>query len=148
MRSCPPPPHPDFLRRPDGGFGWLDDRLLHDAWLRDVGPDATAILVLLALAADRRGASFYGRDRMTRALGMDRARLDAALDRLLHARLVALRPWRPRGVDGVWQLLPLPERRTQTRIVTIPRPGTSKRSHQAAFQLKSAVLPASRSLGH
>lgn len=115
MWSSPRPPRPDLLRRPERGFGWLDDRLLHDGWLRDVGPDAVAALVLLALAADRRGASFYGRDRMARVLAMDRARLDAALDRLLDAGLVVLRPWRPRSADGVWQLLPLPQRTSARR---------------------------------
>ena len=108
MRTPPIPPHPDIVRRPDGRFGWLEDRLLHDGWLRDVGPDAVAVLVLLALAADRHGASFFSRDRMAKDLGIDRARVDDALGRLLGEQLVALRPWRHGGHDGVWQLLPVP----------------------------------------
>lgn len=115
MREPPAPPHPDLLRRPDGRFGWLDDRLLHDGWLADLGPDATAVLVLLALAADRHGASFFSRDRMAKDLGMDLVRIDDALDRLSSARLVALRPWRHHGRDGVWQLLPLPDDDRTTR---------------------------------
>ncbi len=108
MRTPPIPPHPGIVRRPDGRFGWLEDRLLHDGWLRDVGPDAVAVLVLLALAADRHGASFFSRDRMAKDLGIDRARVDDALGRLLGEQLVALRPWRQGGQDGVWQLLRVP----------------------------------------
>jgi hypothetical protein len=108
-RQLPKPPHPEIARRPCGPFGWIDDRMLSDGWLARVGADAVAVLVLLVLAADRRGASFYGRDRMAAALGLDRCRVDAALEQLLDHRLVAMRPWRPGHRDGVWQLLPVPQ---------------------------------------
>ena len=107
-RPPPAPPHPGLLRTPKGRFGWLDDRLLHERWLAELGPDAVAVLVLLALAADRHGASFFSRARMASALGLDSARLDRALARLLELGLLAHRPWRPGLRDGVWQLLPLP----------------------------------------
>lgn len=114
-RNTPAPPRPELVRRPRGRFGWLDDHLLHDRWLADVGPDAVAVLVLLALAADARGASFYRRDRMADLLGIDRVRLDDALQHLLEVRLVAHRPWRPRTSEGVWQLLPTPNRKLHQR---------------------------------
>jgi len=102
------PPYPDLIRQPSGRFGWLEDRLLREDWLSRLGPEGTAILVLLALAADRHGASFYGRERMANALGMNRQDVDRALAQLIELRLVAHRPWRPGHSDGVWQLLPLP----------------------------------------
>lgn len=112
MKPRPPPlpvpPHPDLWRRPDGPFGWLDARLLRDGWLARLGPEAVATLSFLALAADRRGASFHGRDRMALALALDRNALDRALDRLLRFRLVAFRPWRPGADNGIWQILPVP----------------------------------------
>lgn len=106
----PRPPRPDLTRRPTGPFGWLDDHLLHEGWLARLGPEATAVLVLLALAADRQGASFFGRERMGRALGLRREAVDRALERLLALGLVAHRPWRVGHCDGVWQLLPVPRR--------------------------------------
>jgi hypothetical protein len=96
------------LRNPPRHFGWLDDRLLREDWLARLGPDPTAVMVLLALAADRRGASFYRRDTMALALSMPRAELDQSLERLLELGLVDHRPWTPFSPDGVWQLLPLP----------------------------------------
>ena len=104
----PTPPRPDLVRRPGGAFGWLDARLLRDGWLVRLGPDSTAVLLFLALVADRQGASFYGREKMAVQLGLDRARIDRALDRLLLLELVDHRPWRDGLPDGVWQLLPLP----------------------------------------
>ncbi|MEO6593175.1 MAG: hypothetical protein ABIP94_00310 [Planctomycetota bacterium] len=104
-RAPPTPPRPDLERRPDGAFGWLQAELLHDRWLAGLGPHAAAVLVLLALAADRRGASFFSRQRMAQALGMSRHEVDVALQRLLDAELVDHRPWRAGAHDGVWQLL-------------------------------------------
>lgn len=107
-RPPPAPPRPDLVRKPPGAFGWLDARLLHEGWLAQLGPDATAALVLLAIAADHRGASFYGRARMSSRLGLARPAIDRALDRLLATGLLLHRPWRAGDPDGVWQLLPLP----------------------------------------
>jgi hypothetical protein len=86
--------------------------------LEQVGSEGAAVLVLLALAADGRGSSFYGRSRMALALGLSRGVLDQALARLLAFGLVAHRPWRAGSADGVWQLLPL-----APRAVEEPRGG-------------------------
>ncbi|MCA9633912.1 MAG: hypothetical protein KC766_39960 [Myxococcales bacterium] len=104
----PEPPLPQLNHTPPRAFGWLDARLLHEGWLARLGPDAVAVLALLAIAADRRGSSFFGRARMSAALSLSRERVDLALARLLELRLVVHRPWRTRHPDGVWQLLPLP----------------------------------------
>jgi hypothetical protein len=104
-----PPPRPDLIRQPTGRFGWLEDRLLHDDWLARLGAEGTSVMVLLALAADRHGASFFGRERMAGKLGISRHDVDQALARMLEWQLVAHRPWRQGSPDGIWQLLPLPQ---------------------------------------
>ena len=114
-RPRPKPPFPNRKRVPRGGFGWLDDRLLHDRWLSELGPDAITVLVFLALAADRYGASFYGRMRMVAATGIPLSELDKALAKLTDRGLVAFRPWRNGASDGVWQLLDLPRPRQNYR---------------------------------
>jgi len=102
-------PRPDLLRRPTAGFGWLEQALLFEGWLSQIGPNGLAVLVLLALAADRHGASFFSRHRMADTLGVPLPHVDDALQRLCHLGLVAFSPWRKNGRDGVWQLLPLPQ---------------------------------------
>ena len=104
-----PRPRPDLVRRPTAGFGWLDQALLHDGWLSSLGPDATTVLVLLALAADRHGASYFGRHTMANALGTSMHQVDAALQRLRELGLVDFLPWGKGSRDGVWQLLPIPQ---------------------------------------
>lgn len=118
-RAAPVPPRPDLVRRPRGAFGWLDAALLHDRWLAEVGPHAVAVMVLLAIAADRRGASFYRRERMAIVLGLSRHEVDDALQRLLDVGLVVMRPWRPGGCDGVWQLLQPSPRSDAPRAGTV-----------------------------
>jgi hypothetical protein len=109
------PPRPDLIRQPTGRFGWLEDRLLHDDWLARLGPEGTSVMVLLALASDRHGASFFSRERMAAKLGISRHDIDQALARLLEWHLVAHRPWRPGHPDGIWQLLPLPRSEKRPR---------------------------------
>lgn len=109
-RRTAKPPHPELLRQPDGGFGWIDMRMLHDGWLKEIGSDACAVLILLAIAADEHGASYYGRARMASQLGLDLCRIQEALSCLKDFGLVAMRPWRHGQEEGVWQLLPVPER--------------------------------------
>jgi len=107
VKPAPTPPHPDLVRKPQAPFGWLEAHLLHEHWLARLQPDATAVLLLLALAADRRGSSYYSRARMAGRLGVDVERVDRAVERLLELGLVSFRPWRPGQRDGVWQLLPV-----------------------------------------
>lgn len=110
MRRRPSAPRPNQIRRPTEPFGWLEARLLHEGWLGRAGPEGAAVLLLLALAADERGASFYSRVRMAERLGLGADRLDRALRSLTELGLVAFRPWRVGHRDGVWQLLPLAKR--------------------------------------
>ena len=92
-RPRPEVPCPERIRSISGAFGWLDARLLHEGWLGRLGPEALGALVFLVLAADRRGGSYYGRERMARILGVERRDLDRGLARLLELGLVAHRPW-------------------------------------------------------
>lgn len=89
--------------------------MLHQGWLANLGAEGTAVLVLLALAADRQGASWFGRGRMARELSMTSAQVDTALARLLELSIVDHRPWSDGHPDGVWQILPVPKRVPETR---------------------------------
>ena len=102
-------PRPDRVRTLDHvAFGWIDARIHHDGWLRMLTPAAVAVYTFLCLAADRRGVSFYRRDRLARELGLDDTDVSVALARLRDLDLADYAPFRPGAADGFWQVLSLP----------------------------------------
>lgn len=102
-------PQPDRTRRLEGTrFGWIDARVLHDGWLRVLGPEAVAIYAFLCLAGNRDGVSYYRRDRVGNELGLGDDRVYAALERLRSIGLVAYRPFHVGAADGFHQVLALP----------------------------------------
>lgn len=56
---------------------------------------------------------------MAIVLGMSRDDIDDALQRLLDAGLVVMRPWRAGGRDGVWQLSQSSPRQAAPRTGTV-----------------------------
>lgn len=122
MNSRQLPPHPELLRKPTQSFGWLDARLLHEGWVARIGSDGIAVMALLAIAADKHGASFYNRDKMAQYLSMTAQEVDRALARLQELGLVAYQPWRPGCANGIWQLMPVPTpkpRRASAEMTTL-----------------------------
>ena len=102
-------PRPGRVRRVTGtSFGWIATDLLRAGWLAVLGPEDVTAYVLLCLAADRDGVSFYRRGRMARELGLGEDELNTALQRLVRFDLVAHRPFRAGAPDGFWQVLALP----------------------------------------
>lgn len=103
-------PRPERVRRlgPGVAFGWLDARLARDGWLEALSPAAVAVYAFLCVAADRHGVSFYRRDRIGRALGLDDQEVARALARLRELDLVAFAPFSPLAVDGFHQVLTVP----------------------------------------
>jgi hypothetical protein len=103
-------PDPDRVRTLQNvAFGWIDAALHHRGWLRVLSPQALAVYAFLCLVADRRGVSFYRRDRIARELGLDDREVADALTRLRDLDLVAFRAFRPGAIDGFHQVLSLPE---------------------------------------
>lgn len=90
---APPRPVPS-------GFGWIDHRFLRDGHICRVSREAIALYLLLVLAADSNGISFYG-DRLIRhLLGFSQPDFENARGELVSAGLVA---WE----KPVYQLLEL-----------------------------------------
>ena len=89
------------VRRVPNGFGWADHRLLRGGILRLCTPDALALYLVLVLAADGDGVSFYGDRLLCGLLGLSRQRLEAARENLVHADLLA---WQ----EPLYQVLEIP----------------------------------------
>lgn len=102
-------PRPDRVRSLQSQpFGWIAAGLHRRGWLRLLDCEAVAAYTFLCLAADRRGVSFYRRERIGRELGLSDAQVHRALKRLVELDLVAYRPFRPGAADGYRQVLSLP----------------------------------------
>jgi len=85
-------------------FGWLSCRLLTGDLLRMMSASAKALYLHLALAADRRGLSFWGDRRIQENVGLGTAELHQAREQLIDLDLLAF--------DGhTYQLLSLPDHR-------------------------------------
>ena len=92
------------VRRIDGqSFAFLPHRFLRQGFLASLGSDELSLYVMLVLAADRFGMSFYHYDSICAITAMTLERYLEARNRLIHKDLIAF--------DGSrYQVLSLPER--------------------------------------
>lgn len=90
------------------GFGWLDARLWRDGWLSVLTAEDVSVYAFLCLVADRQGVSWYRRDRIRAALGLEERAVWQALSRLEGLGLVAYRPFHAQAAEGFRQVLAVP----------------------------------------
>ncbi len=83
------------------GFAFVPNRFLLDGFFAALGPDELRLYLLLVLAADRKGTSFYSYDTLCRLLQLTLERYVQARNGLVDKDLIAF--------DGVrFQVLELP----------------------------------------
>lgn len=98
-----PPILRERVRRIDGGFGFIPHRFLRDGFFVSLTRDELSLYLLLVLAGDRCGVSFYHYDSLCSLLEMPLETFLAARNGLIDKDLVAY--------DGIrFQVLSLPER--------------------------------------
>jgi hypothetical protein len=108
-----PPIVPDRIRRIDGGFCFVPHRFLRDGFFVSLTRDELSLYVLLVLAGDRDGVSFYHYDSLCSLLEVPLETYLAARNGLIDKDLVAF--------DGTrFQVLSLP-----ARPLVRPRPQLS-----------------------
>jgi len=96
----------DRIRRIDGGFSFIPHRFLTDGFLQSLQQQELMLYVLLVLAADRHGLSYYSYERICSLLHMTVEQYIAARDALIEKDLIAF--------DGtLFQVLSLPSRPTE-----------------------------------
>lgn len=86
---CPPLVAERVRRIGDGGFAFFPNRFLLDGFFAALGPDELRLYVLWALAADRRGMSFYRYDSLCSLLQMSPERYVRARNGLVNKDLIA-----------------------------------------------------------
>lgn len=101
-------PQPQNIRKIVGSFGWIDHRLLRDGYLARMTQQDLALYLFLVLAADRHGISFYRKEKICDALGLDFRQFEIARDRLLDLALIAFEGYTVLSPNGYYQVLPIP----------------------------------------
>jgi hypothetical protein len=71
-------PQPKRVRRIEQSFAWIDHRLLRNGYLQVMTHQDQALYLFLALAADRHGVSFYRKEKICDALGLDWGEFDSS----------------------------------------------------------------------
>ena len=66
-----------------------------------------ALYLFLVLAADRHGVSFYRKEKICDALGLDWGQFEVARDRLIDLKLIAFEPYNAGTPNGYYQVLPV-----------------------------------------
>lgn len=111
MSQHRPPIAPGRMRRIDGSFAFVPHRFLRDGFIQSLTADELRLYLVLVLAADRDGISFYSHRRLCSLLQMSTDAYQQARQSLLRKDLVA--------AEGVRvQVLSLPDE----PIVVEPRP--------------------------
>jgi len=100
-------PQPQRVRRIEKSFAWIDHRLLRNGFLQVMGHEDMALYLFLALAADRHGVSFYRKEKICDALGLDFGPFEFARDRLIGLKLIAFQPYSALSPNGFCQVLPV-----------------------------------------
>lgn len=123
----------------DGSFGFIPHRFLRDGFFATLTSEQLALYVLLVLAADRNGISFYAYDRICSVLEL---RLDdyiAARNALIEKNLVAF--------DGRrFQVLSLPSKPTQP--LSKPLLTEVERQEHAPATVRQLIIDSFGANGH
>jgi len=94
----------DRIRRINGGFGWVDHRLVRDHYVDDCSPVSLALYLFLIAVSDADGVSYWGEKAIAGRLRIGMVELRAARAELEATVLIAY-------AKPVWQVLQLPARR-------------------------------------
>jgi hypothetical protein len=100
-------PQPQRVRRIEKSFAWIDHRLLRNGYLPVMTHQEHALYLFLALAADRHGVSFYRKEKICDATGLDWVQFEVARDRLIDFKLIAFEPYSALTPNGYYQVLPV-----------------------------------------
>ena len=100
-------PQPKRIRKIEKSFAWIDHRLMRNGYLAIMDHHEQAVYLFLVLAADRNGVSFYRKEKICQALGMNFQEFEIARDRLIEMQLIAFEPYSVLTPNGFYQVLPV-----------------------------------------
>jgi hypothetical protein len=100
-------PQPKDVRKIEGSFAWIDHRLLRNGYLQVMTHEDLALYLFLVLVADRKGVSFYRKEKICDAVSLDFRQFEVAKDRLVGLKLIAFEAYSVLSPNGYYQVLPI-----------------------------------------
>lgn len=100
-------PQPQRVRKVEKSFAWLDHRLLRNGYLQVMTHQEQVLYLFLVLAADRYGVSFYRKEKICDAVGLEWSEFEVARDRLIDIGLIFFEPYNASTPNGYYQVLPV-----------------------------------------
>lgn len=100
-------PQPKDVREIEGSFAWIDHRLLRNGYLQVMTHEDLALYLFLVLVADRKGVSFYRKEKICDAVSLDFRQFEVAKDRLVGLKLIAFEAYSVLSPNGYYQVLPI-----------------------------------------
>ena len=98
---------PHRVRKIEKSFAWIDHRLLRNGYLAAMTHQDQSLYLFLVLVADRHGVSFYRKEKICDAAGLDWGEFEVARSRLIDLRLIAFQSYTVVSPNGHYQLLPV-----------------------------------------
>jgi len=92
----------DRIRSINGGFGWVDHRLVRDRYLDRCPPTTLAVYLFLIAVADADGVSYWGDAALCERMNLGKAELKHARATLIEADMLAYE-------KPIYQILSLPK---------------------------------------
>jgi hypothetical protein len=121
-------PQPQRVRKIEHSFAWIDHRLVRNGYLEVMTHEDLALYVFLVLVADRHGVSFYRKEKICDALGLDWGRFEIARDRLIDMQLITFQPYSALTPNGYYQVLPVDGQPPDLTGAVLRRAGRSVRA--------------------
>jgi hypothetical protein len=125
----------DRIRHIDGGFSFIPHRFLMDGFLQALSQPELLLYILLTLAADRYGLSFYSDNRICSLLQLSVDQYITARDGLIKKDLIAFN-------GTLFQVLELPPK---------PLPGTAvcrRSKHENPVPIAQLIQQSLKGIGH
>jgi len=102
-------PCPNCIRQIPANFAWVDRRLRDKQFLGTLTLQELAVYLFLILAADKRGVSFYGSEKIAAFFEYQMQPVDVIQSRnaLFDKGMISFMPFKNNCAEGVYQVLPL-----------------------------------------
>jgi hypothetical protein len=121
------PIEPHRIRKIRGSFSWIEHRFVHQGFLRELSRDELLLYYFLVTVGDRHGVSYYDYEKICQLLKIDVDAYIQARNGLMARGLVAYE-------QGVFQVLPLPEREKGMPARSCPSPLRQPARSDSDFQ--------------